>query len=91
MYTLRGQEGMEVQSSVGKWGNSPAVRIPVALIKEAKLSIKQPVRVAAEVGRIIIEPLEVVDYDINKLVSGITKENLHSDVDFGDPVGKEAW
>ncbi|NCC29510.1 MAG: PbsX family transcriptional regulator, partial [Gammaproteobacteria bacterium] len=29
-------------------------------------------------------------YDLAELLAGITPENLHAEVDFGGPVGKEA-
>ena len=39
-----------------KWGNSPAVRIPAAVMEAAHLSLNQPVEVKVEDGRVIIEP-----------------------------------
>ncbi len=82
---------MEVQSSIGKWGNSPAIRVPVAVIKAAEFSLRQPVRVVAEPGRLVIEPCSSVEYDLKKLVSEITPQNSHRETDFGLPVGKEVW
>lgn len=82
---------MEVQSSIGKWGNSPAIRLPVAVIKAAEFSLRQPVRVIAEPGRLVIEACSSVEYDLKKLVSEITPENSHREANFGVPVGKEVW
>lgn len=31
------------------------------------------------------------DYDLNALLAGVTDENLHAEVDTGDPLGNEAW
>jgi len=41
---------------IRKWGNSPAVRLPRALMSTAHLELEQAVRLTAEEGRIIIEP-----------------------------------
>jgi antitoxin MazE len=48
-----------------------------------------PVDVREERGRIIIEPIRSTEYDLAVMLAGITPENLHSEMDFGTPVGKE--
>ena len=73
---------------VKKWGNSPAVRIPAAIMESAHLSLNQTVEVRAINGRVIIEPA-APSYDLESLISGITPENRHVEVEFGTPEGKE--
>ena len=46
--------------------------------------------VREESGRIVIEPVPCKEYDLSELLKRITPENLHGEVDFGRPVGKEA-
>jgi antitoxin MazE len=41
-------------------------------------------------GRIVIQPSEKVEYDLDALVAGITAGNAHKEFSFGKPVGKEA-
>ena len=41
-------------------------------------------------GRIIIQPSERVEYDLDALISGINAANAHGEVNFGRLVGKEA-
>jgi antitoxin MazE len=79
-----------MESVIRKWGNSPALRLPVSVLKEAALSLEQKVTVKVTRGRIIIEPSEKVVYNLNELLAGITKQNAHAEVSFGKPVGKEA-
>lgn len=74
-----------------KWGNSAAVRIPAAVFEAAKLSLDQTVDVRVENGRVVLEPVVKQDYDLARLLAGITPENSHSSVDFGKPVGGEVW
>lgn len=41
---------------VKKWGNSPAVRLPAAIMEAAHLSLDQPVEVRAENRHIVNRP-----------------------------------
>jgi antitoxin MazE len=80
-----------MRAVVKKWGNSASVRIPAAILQAAHLDLDEPVDVREESGRIVIEPLRHKEYDLAELVKGITRRNLHEEVDLGGPVGKEAW
>ncbi len=79
-----------MEAVIRKWGNSPALRIPVSALKEAELSLEQKVTIVVTRGRIVIEPSEKVAYDLNELVAGIDAANSHAEVNFGKPMGKEA-
>jgi antitoxin MazE len=78
-----------MRTVVKKWGNSASVRIPVAVMQAAHLDVDEAVDVREESGRIVIEPAQRKEYDLAELVKGINRKNLHSEVDFGRPVGKE--
>jgi antitoxin MazE len=73
---------------VKKWGNSPAVRLPRAIMEAAHLVLDQAVEVRAENGRVIIEPA-APNYALEDLLAGITPQNRHLEQDFGAPEGKE--
>ena len=75
---------------IGKWGNSPAVRINASAMKSASFDIEQRVTIKASKGRIIIEPADKFEFKLEDLVAGITRENVHDEVRFRGPVGKEA-
>ncbi|PZU87369.1 MAG: PbsX family transcriptional regulator [Shinella sp.] len=75
--------------TVKKWGNSASVRIPAAVLEAANLKLDAEVDVREENGRIVIEPLRVSSYDLDALLGGISEQNLHSEEDFGTPLGKE--
>ena len=80
-----------MRAVVKKWGNSASVRIPSAVLQAAKLHLEDSVDVREESGRIVIEPVPSREYDLAELLKRITPENLHQEVDFGRPLGKEAW
>ena len=72
-----------------KWGNSIGVRIPAGILTELNLSAEKKVDVRAEAGRIIIEPIIDSQETLEQLLGQITPDNLHSEIDFGQSVGKE--
>jgi antitoxin MazE len=74
---------------VKKWGNSASVRIPAAVMDAARLSLDQPVDIREEAGRVIIEPIAEPAFDLADLLSAVTDENIHDEIDFGPAVGKE--
>jgi antitoxin MazE len=80
-----------VRGLIKKWGNSVVVRVPAALLRTARICVDQLLDVRGEGGRIVIEALRTVRYDIDALVDGITNENRHDSVDMGKPVGREVW
>ncbi|TVR67196.1 MAG: AbrB/MazE/SpoVT family DNA-binding domain-containing protein [Candidatus Competibacteraceae bacterium] len=73
---------------VKKWGNSPAVRLPAAIMEAAHLALDQAVEVRVENGRVIIEPA-APSFALDDLLAGITPRNRHTEQDFGPPEGQE--
>lgn len=78
-----------MQVTMRKWGNSIGVRIPAGILIELNLSAEKKVDVRAEAGRIIIEPIIDSQETLEQLLGQITPDNLHSEIDFGESVGKE--
>ncbi len=79
----------KMQVTMRKWGNSIGVRIPAGILTELNLSAEKKVDVRAEAGRIIIEPIIDSQETLEQLLGQITPDNVHSEIDFGQPVGKE--
>jgi antitoxin MazE len=80
-----------VKTSVKKWGNSAAVRIPASVMQATRLDLDETVDVREEAGRIVIEPVRQKTYELRKLLKGITSKNQHEAVEFGLALGKEVW
>ncbi len=80
-----------MESVIRKWGNSPALRLSTSVMREAQLSVDQRVSVRVQRNKIIIEPLVTPEYRLEDLLAGINESNLHTETDFGKPVGKEVW
>ncbi len=64
------------------------MRIPAAILDAVHVSIDQDVDIRAENGRIVIEPLRK-QLTLESLLSQVTPDNLHGEVDFGGSVGSE--
>ncbi|HRQ57975.1 MAG TPA: PbsX family transcriptional regulator [Azoarcus taiwanensis] len=79
-----------MEAVIRKWGNSPALRLPTSVLKEAGYQLEQKVELIVSRGRIIIQPSEKVEYDLDALVNGINAENAHDEASFGSPAGNEA-
>lgn len=78
-------------TKVQKWGNSIALRIPKAFADEMKITPESAVEMHIEEGKLIIETVDGPEYALDELLAGITPENLHAEMDWGKPVGLEAW
>jgi len=80
---------IRIRATVGRWGNSAAVRLPAMLMAQANFSAQQPIDLVVSEGRIILEPVTAPEMNLNNLLEQITQENLHGEIDFGKPVGRE--
>lgn len=76
---------------VQRWGNSLALRIPKAFAEQARMGDGTVVEVQFVNGSLVLTPSEPDEVTLASLLKGITDENVHSEVDFGAVVGKEAW
>lgn len=79
-----------MEAIIRKWGNSPAVRLTTSTMKAAAFDLEQKVTIKATRGRIVIEPAGDAEPSLDVLVAGISKDNIHEEVDFGGPVGRES-
>jgi antitoxin MazE len=80
---------IRLRATVGKWGNSAAVRIPATLLAQANLTDKQAIDLVLSDGKITLEPVTKQELNLEDLLAQITPNNLHGEVEFGKPVGKE--
>ncbi len=79
-----------MQTTVQKWGNSLAVRIPATFCKELDLSVGSPVEIYLENHLLVFKPLKK-KYNLTELMEMVNESNLHYEVDSGKPRGREIW
>ena len=77
-----------MQAVVQKWGNSLGLRIPSLWAKDNNIKNGSKIEIIAERGKMIILPQKKSLEDFMNLV---TDQNLHSEINTFEAVGKEAW
>jgi len=81
-----------MKSKIQKWGNSLAIRIPKSFAVQTEIKQDSIIDLSVIDGKIIVEPeKQKPKYTLEELLDGVTEENLHGEIDFGKPVGKELW
>jgi len=80
-----------METTIKKWGNSLALRIPKALAEEAGLYYELSVELSLLDGKLVIAPIEPPKLDLEAMLDQITEDNLHSEVNVGSAVGQEVW
>ena len=82
---------MRDDTHVSKWGNSLAVRIPRAIVTEARLA--EGDRLSFDLagdGSIVLRSGRR-KYSLDQLLTAIKPRNRHRETDWGAPRGKEIW
>ena len=77
-----------MQAVVQKWGNSLGLRIPSLWAKDNNIKHGSKIEIIAEKGKMIILPQKKSLEDFMNLV---TDQNLHSEINTFEAVGKEEW
>jgi len=80
-----------MNATVQKWGNSLALRIPIAVAKDIQLRRGSAVELAVEEGRIVVTPVKKKKSSLSDLLKHVTDGNRPGERDWGAPIGKEVW
>ncbi len=78
-------------TTIRKWGNSLGLRIPRNLAKDVQVEEGSSVRVSVRKGRLVVTPIKRKEYSLEELVAEIKPSNLHEEMEFGAPSGREVW
>jgi antitoxin MazE len=79
-----------MRAKAQKWGNSLAVRIPKAVADQVGVHAEDELEVEVVARVIRLKPCRG-RLTLDRLLRGVTPENLHGEADFGKPRGREAW
>ncbi len=82
-----------MHAKIQKWGNSQGIRLAKNLLSDAQLGIGDEVDISVKDGIMIVAPTKRVRgrHKLKDLVARIPKNYQAGEVDWGQPVGKEAW
>jgi len=81
-------------TKIQKWGNSQGLRLAKRVLEDANISVGDEVDVTVrDGGVIVIAPVRRVrgKRSLQELVSRIPKNYERAEIDWGEPVGREAW
>jgi antitoxin MazE len=81
---------MATMTQIAKWGNSLGLRLPKSIALEAQVVEGDTVDISVKNGAIVIRPSRRT-YSLEELTAKITPRNRHDEIDWGAPVGHEAW
>ena len=79
-----------MQVKVQKWGNSLGVRIPKSFTKDTNIHEGTEVDMSLEKGIITMKPIKTI-HSLSELLSKVTKDNIHNEIETGEVVGGEIW
>ncbi len=80
-----------MRTKIQKWGNSLGLRIPRAFAAEAKVGEGSTVELTVENGTLLVRLVDGHRFELEELLKGINKQNLHGEVSTGAAVGRESW
>lgn len=80
-----------MKTKVSRWGNSLALRLPKKLATSHKIFEGSNVEIIEKEEGLLLRPSTNQTYDLNDLLEGITKENVHKEVSTGAGRGRETW
>lgn len=82
-----------METTISKWGNSLAVRLPKEILNSVDLRVNQHVKLVADGKQIVIEKIQSEDEDLlYQLFKHYDGEPYNEgEIDWGSPVGNEIW
>ena len=80
-----------MRTQVQRWGNSLAVRIPKAFAVDLGLDRDAHVDLQVREGALVIRPSAEYRFELSILLSQVNPENLHGELQWQGPTGREEW
>ena len=84
-----GRTGMETR--IGKWSNSLALRIPRSIAARVGITLNAAVELTPQGEQLVVSVLERPATELDDLLALVTEDNVHGEVETGPSVGGEAW
>jgi antitoxin MazE len=79
-----------MKTTAQKWGNSLAIRVPKSIALQAGLKVKDDLDIEVRKGALVLSPHVRRAYRLEDLTQRITPRNVHNELAFGRPMGREA-
>lgn len=79
-----------MKTSVARWGNSLALRIPRGVAAKSRLAEGVEVELAAKPDGFVVRR-SAPSYSLSALLAGVRPSNRHAEISAGPARGGEAW
>ncbi len=76
-------------ATIQKWGNSLAVRIPMAIAGQLAVTDGATVDLEVRDGALVVRPTQPTSLSLEELLRDCKPSQLHGETDFGADVGRE--
>lgn len=77
---------------VQQWGNSQGIRLPKEVLEAVGLKIGDKIEWLIQKGKIVLRPFsQPKEYLLKRLLRDVPKDWDPSEVEWGNPLGKEVW
>lgn len=76
-------------STVQRWGNSLAIRIPHAIAGQLEVCEGTTVDLQVREGELVVRPSTAKKLSLGELLKNCRPSQLHGETDFGPDVGRE--
>lgn len=92
-YTSYSHERTPMNAKIQRWGNSQGLRLSKAILAQADFEVGDEVIIVVQDGTIVVRPARSVrgKLDLRELVEAIPKDYAPEEVDWGEPLSREAW
>lgn len=90
LYILLRKEVMYVYTTIQKWGNSHAIRLPKALLEMTELNENDSVEIRVQDGNLVIIPVKK-HITLKERIAEYKGDYKCSEWDTGKPLGKEVF
>ena len=80
-----------METRIGKWGNSLALRIPQSVAASMGITLNAAVELTPRGEQLVVSVLNRPATELDDLLALVTEDNLHGEVETGPAVGGEAW
>lgn len=79
-----------MKTKIQKWGNSLGVRLPKSIAEQKSLREGLGVSVILKNNQIVLEP-ETEELTLAFLLTKISPDNLHAEIEWSEVRGNEVW
>jgi len=80
-----------MRATIRRWGNSLALRIPKPFAEEAGLREDGEAEISVEDGALRVEAVKPPAWRLDELLAGVSRRNLHDEIEIPSPAGREVW